>query len=241
MSRFAILTSHLRTGDAVGNDVLGMLRVLERHGFETRMYADSWDFESPRAWPAAEIGNFLEKPDDVLIYHHSIGWQPGIMLLQDLTCRKVVKYHNVTPPEFFAGVSKWHEEKCVEGRRQLETIVSAGCDLYLSASAYNMRDFLDLGASETRSFVVPPFHHLDRLYSMPADMKTIEAYRDGKTNILSVSRVAPHKNQADLIEAFALYHHDHNPQSRLLIVGKEEEAFKSYSARLRDMLKFLSL
>lgn len=241
MSRFAILTSHLKTGDAVGNDVLGMLSVLERHGFETRMYAESWGFESPSIWPAGEIGNFLENPDDVLIYHHSIGWDPGIKLLQDLACQKVIKYHNVTPPEFFAGVSKWHEEKCAEGRRQLEEIVSAGCDLYLSASAYNMRDFLTLGVSEARGFVVPPFHHLDRLHSMPADMKVIETYRDGKTNILSVSRVAPHKNQAALIEAFGIYHHDYNSSSRLLIVGKEEEAFKSYSARLREICRFLSL
>jgi glycosyltransferase involved in cell wall biosynthesis len=69
----------------------------------------------------------------------------------------------------------------------------------------------------------------------------IENYRDGKTNILSVSRVAPHKNQADLIEAFAIYHHEYNTRSRLLIVGREEGPFSSYSARLRGLIKFLFL
>lgn len=72
-------------------------------------------------------------------------------------------------------------------------------------------------------------------------MDVIAAYRDGKTNILSVGRVAPHKNQAALIEAFAIYHHDYNLRSRLLIVGREDETFKSYSDRLREIIKFLCL
>lgn len=241
MSRFAILTSHLKTGDAIGNDVLGMHRSLKKQGHETRMYAENWDVEEERVWAVREIGDFLQNPDDVFIYHHSIGWDAGIALLKDLPCRKVIKYHNVTPPEFFTGVSQWHEDRCAEGQRQLKEIVAAGCELYLSASAYNMRDFLALGVSEAKNFVVPPFHRLDELQSTPADMKVIETYRDGKTNILSVSRVAPHKNQAALIEAFAIYHHDYNLCSRLLIVGREEEPFKAYSVRLRELIKFLCL
>lgn len=241
MSHFAILTSHLKWGDAIGNDVLGMYRVLEKLGHETRMYAQDWDFANEQVWPVDKIRDFLQKPDDVLIYHHSIGWDKGITLLKELSCRKIIRYHNITPPEFFAGVSKWHEERCAEGQQQLKVIVSAGCDLYLSASEYNSHDFLALGVNEAINFVVPPFNQLDRLQSMPADMEVLETYRNGKANILSVSRVAPHKNQAALIEAFAIYHHDHNLQSRLLIVGKEEEPFRAYSTRLRDMIKFLCL
>ena len=57
--------------------------------------------------------------------------------------------------------------------------------------------------------------------------------------MLSVSRVAPHKGHADLIEAFAHYHHYRNPNSRLLIVGPEEEAFAAHSKRLREIMQFL--
>lgn len=241
MSRFAILTSHLKTGDAIGNDVLGMFRVLEKQGHEARMFAENWDFENEQIRPVGEIADFLQKPDDVFIYHHSIGWETGIRLLEELPCRKVIRYHNITPPEFFAGISQWHEERCAEGQRQLKAIVSAGCDLYLSASEYNMRDFLSLGADEDINFALPPFNQLDRLQSTPADMKVVETYRDGKANILSVSRVAPHKNQAALIEAFGRYHHDYNLHSRLLIVGREEEPFRAYSKRLREIIKFLCL
>ena len=241
MSRFAILTSHLKTGDAIGNDVLGMYRSLAKHGYETRMYAENWDFENEQILPVDEIAGFLQRPDDVFIYHHSIGWDTGIRLLKELPCRKVIRYHNVTPPGFFAGISQWHEERCVEGQQQLKAIVWAGCDLYLSASEYNMRDFLALGVDEAVNFAVPPFNQLDLIEATPADMDVLETYRDGKANILSVGRVAPHKDQAALIEAFGRYHHDYNSHSRLLIVGREEEPFRAYSKRLREIIKLLCL
>lgn len=241
MARFAIVTSHLTSGDAVSNDVVNMQLVLENQGFDSRLYAGSADFAEPKVWPLAEIAEFLKDANDVLIYHHSFGWDIGISLLRQLKCRTIIKYHNVTPPEFFAGVSAWHEEKCAEGMHQLEFIATAGYEAYFSDSAYNMRQLLDLGADPARNFVVPPFHHIDRLDAINGDKETLETYRDGKTNILSVSRVAPHKNQQSLIEAFAHYYHYYNPNSRLLIIGKEEQAFATYSQRLRDLIKFLML
>ena len=241
MTRFAILTPHLTTGDAVSNDVVGMLRVLEKHGHEARLFAGSADFSEPTVWPLDEIQNFLLSDDDVLIYHHSFGWDIGVELLQQLRCKIVIKYHNITPPEFFAGISAWHEQKCIEGQSQLEFIAAAGYEAYLSDSAYNMRQLIELGADAARNFVVPPFHKIDNLYAIQADEDTLEAYRDGKTNVLSVSRVVPHKNQRTLIEAFAIYHHYFNSKSRLLIIGREEKQFENYSAQLRELVKFLLL
>jgi glycosyltransferase involved in cell wall biosynthesis len=239
MTRAAILTSHVSTGSAVSSDVLGMRSALEKSGIDARVYAESSDLEEPKIWPLREIEDFLKAPDDILIYHHSIGWNPALGLLQRLKCKTVIKYHNITPPSFFSGISAWHEEKCREGRDQLQAIVDSGCDLYLSDSDYNQQELLAAGADEFRSFVVPPFHEIDRLQSLDADLGALDQYRDGRAIVLSVSRVAPHKGHADLIEAFADYHHYHNPNSRLLIVGREEEAFAAHSRGLREIMQFL--
>jgi glycosyltransferase involved in cell wall biosynthesis len=239
MTRAAIVTSHVSTGSAVSSDVLGMCSALEKRGIDARVYAESSDLQEPKIWPLSEIKDFLREPDDMLIYHHSIGWDPALGLLQGLKCKTVIKYHNITPPSFFSGISAWHEGKCREGRKQLHAIVDAGCDLYLSDSVYNQQELLAAGADESRSFVVPPFHEIDRLQSLDADLNTLDQYRDGRAIVLSVSRVAPHKGHADLIEAFALFHHYHNQNSRLLIVGREEEAFAPLSKRLREMVQFL--
>lgn len=235
------MTSHISTGSAVSSDVLGMRTALEQPGIEARVYAESSDLEEPKVWPLGEIGDFLKERDDLLIYHHSIGWNPALGLVRDLNCRTVIKYHNITPPSFFSGISAWHETACRAGREQLQAIVDAGCDLYLSDSDYNQQELLAAGAPDSKSFVVPPFHEIDRLHSLDADLDTLDQYRDGRAIVLSVSRVLPHKGHADLIEAFAIYHHDHNQNSRLLIVGPEEEAFKAYSKELRELLKFFVL
>ncbi|HSP61774.1 MAG TPA: glycosyltransferase family 4 protein [Pyrinomonadaceae bacterium] len=241
MTRAAILTSHISTGSAVSSDVLGMRIALEKQGIDARLYAESSDLEQPKIWPPNEIKGFLKDRDDILIYHHSIGWNAALGLLQGLKCRTVIKYHNITPPSFFSGISTWHEEKCREGREQLQAIVDGGCDLYLSASDYNQDELLAAGADELKSFVIPPFHEIDRLQSLDADLDTLDQYRDGRAIVLSVSRVAPHKGHPDLIEAFASFHHYYNQNSRLLIVGREEEAFAGYSKRLREMVEFLLL
>src|SRR6266480_4591853 len=241
MTRVAILTSHISTGSAVSSDVLGMRIALEKRGIDARLYAETSDLEHPKIWPLSEVRDFLKDRNDVLVYHHSIGWHPALGLLRDLKCRTVIKYHNITPPSFFSGISRWHEEKCREGREQLRAIVDAGCDLYLSASDYNQQELLAAGADELKSFVVPPFHEIDRLSSLDADLDTIDQYRDGRAIVLSVGRVAPHKGHADLIQAFAFYHHDYNQNSRLLIVGREEEAFSDHGKRLREMSEFLLL
>jgi glycosyltransferase involved in cell wall biosynthesis len=241
MTRVAILTPHITSGAAVSSDALGMCAALERHGYDARVYAESWDLQEPKIRPLNEIKDFLKEPEDVLVYHHSIGWNPALDLLRDLKCRTVIKYHNITPPSFFSGVSTWHEDKCRQGQQQLLALALADCDLYLSDSDYNQQELLAAGVDESKSFVVPPFHQIERMHSMEADLLTLDEYRNGQTIVLAVSRVAPHKGHADLIEAFASYHYYYNQNSRLLLVGREEEAFAEYSKRLQAMVEFLLL
>jgi glycosyltransferase involved in cell wall biosynthesis len=238
LRRVAVVTSHLSLGDAVSNDVVGMCAAFQRRGFEARMYAGGWDFTETKVYDLAEIYEFLTDPADLLIYHYSIGWSPGLELWRSLKCRTAIKYHNVTPPEFFAGISQWHEEKCREGRLEIEELARAGCDLYLADSEYNREDLLVEGVGEEKCFVVAPFHHIERLQGLEPDMEVLDKYRDGQTNILMVGRVAPNKGHADLIKAFAAYHLDYNRHSRLLIVGKEVAAFETYSTRLRKLITY---
>lgn len=241
MGRIAVLTSHLANGDAVSNDVLGMLYAFQRRGYEARAYAGGSDFDQPRAYDVSEVRDFLTKPDDLLIYHHSIGWEPGLELLRNRHYQTAIKYHNITPPEFFTGISPWHEEKCRTGIRELEDIAEAECDVYLADSEFNRHDLLSNGVEEGNCFVVPPFHHIERLHEIEPDLSILDQYRDGWTNILMVGRVAPHKGHLALIEAFAAYRHDYNNRSRLLIIGKEEAAFEIYSRELRELTQFMGV
>lgn len=238
--RIAVLTPSLTSGDAVSNDVLGMREAL-RDVADVRVFAEGWTLTEPRVFPVEGLGSFLKRPDDILIYHYSRGWEPSARLLKDLNCRKVIKYHNVTPPNFLARYSTDFANMCEEGRQQIKPIASSRCDLFLSDSAFNMRELTSEGADESRSFVVPPFHHVDRLHSIEADPAVIKKLRNGAATICTVGRVAPNKGHVELIQAFAAYHHDYNPKSRLVIVGKEETRLARYSKLLRELARRLDL
>ena len=241
MTRIAILTPTLRPADAVSNDVLAMHRVLNERGHEVSIFTESSTVSGhPEQAPAAAL-SYLQGPADVLIYHHSIGWDRGIETLKAASCRKIVKYHNVTPPEFFAGISEQHQRLCEAGRSQVEEIVAARPDLYLAASAFNQSDLLAVGSEPEKTFVVPPFNQADQLLAEAANFEVLDEYDDASVNLLTVGGVRPNKGHADLIEAFAVYYYTFNGQARLFIVGAADEAYEPYAAMLRELIDAWSL
>ncbi|MGZ8844568.1 MAG: glycosyltransferase family 4 protein [Pyrinomonadaceae bacterium] len=240
--RIAVLSPSITSGDAVSNDVVGMYDALsEEKTGDVRVFAEGWTQKQLRIFPAAKIRSFLKHPHDILIYHHARGWEPGLRLLADLPCRKVIKYHNVTPPEFLAGYNQDFAAMCLEGRQQLKPIAQSRCDLYLSDSAYNMSELVAAGACQSKSFVVPPFHHIDRLDSIEPDADILRKYQDEQVNILTVGRIVPNKGHVDLLKGFASYHHDYNRHSRLFIVGKGEMRLRKYSALLHELIRRLKV
>jgi glycosyltransferase involved in cell wall biosynthesis len=230
MTRVAIVTPTLTSADAVSNDVLGEADALKRHGYKVKISSDG-----------ARIRKFLQNPADILIYHHSRGWHPGVQLVRELSCRRVIKYHNVTPAEFFAGFSRTDQDLCERGRRELTDLAAAQCELYFSDSSFNMQELIAIGADPAKSFVVPPFHHIDRLLSIAADKAILKKYSHDTTNILTVGRVVPNKNVHHLLEVFAYYHYDNNNNSRLIIVGKGGEGFSPYAKLLNRVVERLGL
>jgi glycosyltransferase involved in cell wall biosynthesis len=241
MTRIAILSPSLTTADAVSNDVMGEFDVLTNRGHEVRLFCETHSLNHPQLFDLAQLGKFLKNPDDILIYHFSRGWSPGLRLIRELRCRRVIRYHNITPSEFFVRFSRTDQEICETGRQELVDLVAAQCDLFLAASAFSLRELIAMGAGVSRSFVVPPFHHIDRLSKITADAHTLQKYSDGVANILSVGRVVPHKGLHQLIAMFARYYYDYNRKSRLLIVGKGGDGLSDYSKLLHRAVEKLGL
>jgi glycosyltransferase involved in cell wall biosynthesis len=241
MTRVAILTPTLRPADAVSNDVLTMSRVLRARGHNVAIFSDSSSLGGEPEQSLATVLSYLQEPTDVLIYHHSIGWEDGIEIFKVASCRKIVKYHNVTPPEFFEGISERHRLLCETGRSQVKEIVSARPELYMAASAFNLSDLIAAGGEIHKSVVVPPFNQADELLAGPANFEVLDKYDGSSVNLLTVGGVRPNKGHADLIDAFALYFYAFNGQARLFIVGAKDEAYKAYAASLRNLMKAWSI
>ena len=240
--RIAICTPYLNPHDAVSNDVIAMYHALRGRGYETNIFVEESFVNFPTSSKLKSIRGFISNSKDILIYHHSVGWNAGIKILKELNCCKVVRYHNVTPARFFEGFSEAHVYACEAGRKQLCDMAHFNISLFLSASGYNSKEIYEKGFADIPCIVVPPFHRIDRLEGLEADSEFLNSLRDGKINLLMVGRVAPNKGHSELVDAFSIYHWQYNQNSKLLIVGKEDySSLRGFTVSLRSKIADLKL
>ncbi len=237
----AILIPVLTSKDAVGADALAMARILEAKGIETRIFCLGAHGVERDTWPADKLVDFAGGPDDLVIYHYSTGWPLAVDLLQRCRGRRMVKYHNITPPQFFRGISEEYETACSKGRREIPTIARLGAELYLADSQYNLDELLDAGVPAERGAVLAPFHRVEDIVRAEADTALVEELADGSRNFLMVGRVAPNKGHLDLVEAFGAYARATDTSSRLILLGKVDPRLHAYTERIRRRIEELDI
>lgn len=213
-------------GDAVGNDTVVLYHTLKKFGYETGIYAENIDarMKNNDIKHVSGLPELSEK--DVILYHLSTGTKLNYELGK-LAGRKIVIYHNVTPPHFFEGYSDVSKELCAQGLQGARYL--AGCaDYCLADSAYNKSELERMGY-ECAIDVLPILIPFEDYKRMPSK-KILNRYAGGGyTNILFTGRIAPNKKQEDVIEAFYYYNQYTNPNSRLFIVGSYGGMEKYYN------------
>ncbi len=239
--KVAILVAVLGERDAVGTDAREMAAALARLGHEVRLFAGAAQGGVPAAEPLDALAEVADDPQAILIYHFAFGWPPGVEILRRARCRRIVRHHNVTPPEFFAPWSADYEAACRAGRDEIADLAHLRCELYLGDSPFNVDDFLDAGIPRERTAVLPPFNRLDRLLATPADLGVLDSLRDGAPNWLAVGRLAPNKGHLDLLEAFATYLDRCDARARLVLVGSEDSRLSSYNAAIDAKVQALGV
>ena len=217
-------------GDAIGNEVLGIQRVLRGAGYDSDIFVQSAD---PRVEDLTLDYRDLSDashPDNILIHHFSIGSRAS-RVAYALPDRMALVYHNITPPEYFVGVNKELVQLCYRGRREL-ALYESRCDLALGDSEYNRQELEAIGFPVTGVLpVVPGFDHL----SGAADYTHAGAFNDDWVNVLFVGRVIPNKRFEDVIRSFYAYKRWFNPRSRLLLVGAHS-GFERYLTMLHQFI-----
>ena len=233
MPRAHQVLASLGYGDAIGNEVLGIQRVLTGAGFESDIIVETSD---PRLehltvdYRDALIG--LDE-NDLLIHHFSIGSRASRTAFA-LPNRMMLVYHNITPPQYFVGVHPWLARQCFHGRRELMPYRHR-VELAVGASDYSRRELAELGFPETDVLpVVPDFSHLD----VEPDSRVYEAYDDDRTNVLFVGRLIPNKRPDQLIRYFHAYQSMFDADARLILAGSYTQ-FEGYLAQLHNLIAHL--
>ncbi|MEX2606592.1 MAG: glycosyltransferase family 4 protein [Kiritimatiellia bacterium] len=239
MSKRAIhqLVAGYSNGDAISNEARTLRTWFRRWGFDSEIYCEAARILPELRKDSRDISQLLTEtgPDDLVLLHLSIGSDvndlfpkcPGI---------KIVRYHNVTPSEYFRALNEHLAGLLAKGRVQMAALKDVA-DLNLADSAYNASELTEAGYADVK--VLPLALELKRLQEKP-NQEVLEKYRDGKLNVLFVGRCVPNKRVEDLLYAFYYLQKFHTPNCRLIHVGSFAGT-EAYLAMLQSLKRELKL
>ena len=211
-------------GDAIGDTAFHLKRFFLSRGYDSEIY--SLDRDPGLENESRPFASFPPpSAKDVTILHYAL---PSSLTggLVRLPGRKAIIYHNITPAKFFAPFSAEMARISAIGRQELASLVPA-VDLALADSDYNRRELDALGFNKTD--VLPLFIDFGK-YATPPSGFVRDIYRDDRTNILFVGRIAPNKKIEDLVRVAFYYKKYISPLVRLVVVGKTSALPKYYES-----------
>ena len=229
------IVSTLNFGDAIGNDVIAIKHVIEDMGIKTFICAESISDK------IKENGVFsLDRmpklsDDDIVIYHMGSGAETNSRVAS-MNCRKIMRYHNITPPEFFDMDDPVASEHCRKGLEDMERVMRGRFNAHVTVSGFNKSCMVEMGYSPESIDVIPiivPFED----YRKTPDEEMVRKLSDGIVNIVFVGRIAPNKKHEDIIRSFAYYKKYINPKSRLILAGSCNEDGVYYN----DLLEYIDV
>src|SRR5687768_3226931 len=196
----------------MSNHVFALQRRLRQWDYDAHAYAIELK-PGVDAWSYRKLFRVVG-PNDLVILHFSMGHEVFDQLAK-LSCRKVLVYHNITPPEFFAGVNPHAAAFAELGRRQLSSLADK-VDLAIGVSEYNR---LELEAAGYRRTATVPILIDWSQYEVEADQGVLAAAETPGPKLLFVGGLSASKRQDELIRVLAYYRRCIDPEPRLVLVG----------------------
>lgn len=230
--RAALITPSFVDRDAVCNDVYHSAQALRGRGWEARVFAVASDSTREKAVPIAQLREFIRSPDDLVYFHFSTGRRELNEALAAVRCRKVLKFHNITPPEFFSMWCDELAEASRAGRADMGRVAALDWERVLADSSFNLDEIAGLVRAGTPTEVLPPFHDTDELLAQPRPHGAPDRPR-----ILAVGRIAQSKGHPFLLRTMRYLVHDLGVQAVLDIVGKPDHRLLAYLRMLELMVR----
>lgn len=231
------LVAGFSKGDAISNEARVLRSMFRSWGHASEIFCETKRILPELRKDARDLQTAMTSiaPHDVVVLHLSIG-SPVNEIFPRLPGRKVIVYHNITPPEFFRGLSEEIRSLLGRGLEQARALAGTG-DAVVADSEFNATELAAMGH---RNVQVMPLM-LDRgQWEGPADRRVLGQMRDGMKNILFVGRCAPNKRIEDLIFAFYFFQKYVTKESRLIHVGSWA-GLERYYALLRTKVADLRL
>ena len=178
--------------DAITNCMFFVQSMLRGFGFESGIFVEHLDPALSGCIRRLEDLEIAEQ--DLLLVHHSMG-HDAFPRLADLRCRKVLVYHNITPPQFFDEDDPFHSY-AIKGYAQLSLLRDI-VESAIAVSPFNARQLSRRGFDEVT--VIPLLKDFAAIRDAPHS-KTPYYDEAAVFRLLFVGRLVPHKCQHELID-----------------------------------------
>jgi glycosyltransferase involved in cell wall biosynthesis len=231
--------SDLAPDDAIGQQALLIHRLFARQGWESSLVCSRQAGKLPMNVSVHPVGPAGVPPlptTGTLLFHHSIGSPLADSWTQvNGTVRRVVFYHNVTPPNLLrdtpllAAAAHW-------GLRQLPQVVQAA-DLVLGASHFNLEEARLCGARQCRAaWMAPPPERMAALQEVERQRNAAGRNPDPMhPRLLAIGRLVPSKNLRAAVECMrSLMDQIPGCQPELRLVGPWTDPGEPQRLRLRQ-------
>lgn len=228
-------------GDAVTNSALEYRSLLRAAIGQSDVFALHVDgalagdvFELPYFEKGLEIPR---GPDDIVIFHASIGAPDVFAWLLGRTERLVLVYHNVSPASAYREYDPAFAGLLESGRRDIARLKNQVV-LALTPSEYNAAELRVMGYRNVN--VVPLVIDVARLSGLPQDAGTSEWLQTlAGPVLLYVGQLLPHKNPDFLLRAFHVLSTYLQPECHLVLAGASRSP--RYQERFDRFLRELNV
>lgn len=229
--------------DSIAYDATFQLRALRKRGIPAEVYVEEFDRENypdVEAKPFGELADALRRAPGPVLYHWVDGWEEGDDLLLRSDVPIVLRWHNNTPPWFFAAYSEVPTRKTVRGFIELLRVADALPDARLWTNSEFSRRQLDiLGIERDRvDIVYPASSYLESSPTM-GDPRTNG--HDGPIRLLFVGRVVPHKGHLHLLAAARAVAEMTGRDVRVSLPGRPDGDLERYDADIRLLAERLNV
>ncbi|MEI2654262.1 MAG: glycosyltransferase [Microthrixaceae bacterium] len=230
-----VIVSGIRVrNDAISNIICQQRQVLVDAGYRVDVIvqhrdsvAGDWETTSPHAWDL--LRNPIYLAADLVIFHFGIFYDLfDALALPHRRARRVVHFHNVTPPELLNGATRGFAQ------RGLVQLVNAElADTVWSDSPHNT-DVLCARTTILPEQVVPMAPAVPAVGGRPAS--TTAAAITGPVRLISVGRFVPAKGLTELVAAIAQLEPELRHDLRLTLAGSISNSDAEYFRTLNRQI-----
>ncbi|MBI2463460.1 glycosyltransferase family 4 protein [Candidatus Peregrinibacteria bacterium] len=227
-------TSNLSYGDAISNDILEIQKTLLRWGYHSEIYGQHVDQKMTKYFHHFET--YKGNSKNIILFHASIGCAL-FDYIKKLPDKKILIYHNITPPSYFEGYNDVLSSLLLQGQTHIRKM-QPYVDIAVGDSDFNTRELIEYGYKNTAT--LPIYVDFKKFDKKNNHHLLAELCKDDTKNVLFVGRFSPNKCQHDIIKAFYIYKNHFEPNSRLILIGNHN-GVELYMAQLKKLVSLLHL